>query len=105
MPRATKERLLEFIEEDFELAVKDWQKLTPSERWQRRATLYEFCLPKLARVEAEIEANTTTTPNLQEVDYSKLSDNALREIIAASGGDSLANIPLVTWVDSSAETD
>jgi hypothetical protein len=104
LPRPIRERLAAWLENDFDKALSDWQELTPSERWQRRASLYEFVLPRLARVEAEVETSTAP-PTPAEIDYSKLSDNALREIIAAAGGDNVGGIPLITWTDHTADTD
>jgi hypothetical protein len=81
--RPTKQRLADFLAEDFDLAVKDWAKLTPADRWQRRPALYEFILPKLAR-NATFDLGSMTDEQVEAaLDYSLLSDDALREIIAA----------------------
>jgi hypothetical protein len=84
IPRPTKQRLADFLADDFDLAIKDWQKLTPTDRWQRRPALYEFVLPKLAR-NSVIDLGSMTDAQVEAaIDYTLLSDDALREIIAAA---------------------
>lgn len=56
------EKLAGFLNEDFELFVKDWSELKPAERSKLRPTFYEFVLPKLSR-------------GTMAVDMGKLSDD------------------------------
>jgi len=65
LPRKAKAFLIDFLENEQEKAEKDWLELSPWERWQLRARLFEYVTPKMSRSEASLDVSKLSP---QEVD-------------------------------------
>lgn len=65
LPKKTKAFIIQFLEGEQAQAENDWIKLSPWERWQLRARLFEFVTPKMSRSEASLDVSKLSA---QEVD-------------------------------------
>ena len=71
IPKQARLFISDFLGADQEAAETDWNDLTPWERWQMRARLMEFVVPKLQRSETTI-------------DVSRLSDDEVDRLFNAA---------------------
>lgn len=73
--KVTRQLITDFLEEDQPQATKDWQKLSPWERWQMRTKLLEYTVPKLSRTETTLDVS-----KLSDEEVNRLFDLALKSI-------------------------
>lgn len=74
------DKLAGFLNEDFELFVKDWSELKPAERSKLRPTFYEFVLPKLSRGSLEFDLTKLSDSEIEkllEIAVAKIANNEL----------------------------
>ncbi len=75
-----RETIAAFLESNFRKIVIDFKKLPPKERAKLYCDLLQYAVPRLQSVSNEMAIEIKGN----DIDYSKLSDQALNEIIAAS---------------------
>ncbi len=77
-----RETIAAFLESNFRKIVIDFKKLPPKERVKLYCDLLQYGVPRLQSVSNKIAFEIKES----DTDYSKLSDEALNEIIAAYKG-------------------
>lgn len=74
------EKLAVFLNEDFEVFVKDWSELKAAERSKLRPIFYEFVLPKLSRGSMEFDLTKLSDDEVQrllEIAVVKIAENGM----------------------------
>lgn len=67
--KKTKAFLIDFLQDDQEKAMKDWDELEPKDRWNIRSRLYDYITPKMSRTDMHL-------------DVSKLSDEEVDQLLS-----------------------
>ena len=74
--KALREKVKELLENNYDKITADLEKLTPKDRVSAWLGLLEFSLPKLQRIEAEVDVESNT-----EIDFEKLSTEEIKQLI------------------------
>ncbi len=75
-----RETIAAFLESNFKKVVIDFKKLSPKERANLYCDLLQYAVPRLQSVSNEM----AFVIKENDIDYSKLSDETLNDIIAAT---------------------
>ena len=62
-----KDWILEFLDNDSELAAADWERLRPRERWQIRTKLFDYVTPKMRSTDLNMTIDNMSDEQIDEM--------------------------------------